>query len=200
MTKRNYLPENYLDNRSRVNTGDLILFSGKGLFSSVIKKVTQSSISHIGMALVFRDNINDMVLVVESMYDRNVKKGGPTVNELSEHIHHYEGDIYLRRCGRYLSSNELMRFDVARQKFKNLPYEPNFFNMLLIALRLTNKDGTGLASFFCSELVAAILQYMNLIDERFLPSAYLPCDFLPGGLADNHFKNVEYSKKIIKLN
>jgi len=62
----------YTEVRDNLNTGDIVLFSGKGGISTAIKLFTHSKWSHVGM--VFKvPNIN-MVLLWESTTLANIKR------------------------------------------------------------------------------------------------------------------------------
>lgn len=46
----------YSDIRHNLCTGDIVLFSGAGMVSNVIKWATRSKWSHVGMVIVYDDN------------------------------------------------------------------------------------------------------------------------------------------------
>jgi hypothetical protein len=55
---------NYNIHRGSINTGDIILFSGKGRISNIIKWVSKSKWSHVGVAIKIKEF--DMILCLES--------------------------------------------------------------------------------------------------------------------------------------
>ena len=67
----------FIDNKYKLKTGDLLLFDNKGggimgIFSSLIKKITKSDISHIAMVLKDPDFIDPPlkgIYVRESNYE-----------------------------------------------------------------------------------------------------------------------------------
>ena len=60
--------QRYEEARANIQTGDIVLFSGKGGISSAIKWFTRSGWSHVGMAL--RVEEFDTVLLWESTTHR----------------------------------------------------------------------------------------------------------------------------------
>ncbi len=72
---RNKFPEDpvveYEKMRSRIKTGDVVLFSGTGKFSRAIQKITKSVWSHVGVVLVAKEL--GRVFILESLEPHGVR-------------------------------------------------------------------------------------------------------------------------------
>ena len=77
--------QNYHSFRSKIQTGDLLLCSGTGLFSKLIQKATKSVWSHV--AFVIKLETLNRVMVLESVEPLGVR----TV-PLSHYVRDYKGD------------------------------------------------------------------------------------------------------------
>ena len=78
------IPHPYERVRSEVRTGDLLLCSGTGLFSEIIKAATESEFSHVGF--IVRLDVIDRIFVFES-----VESVGVRASPLSSYINDYLG-------------------------------------------------------------------------------------------------------------
>lgn len=77
--------------RDSIKTGDLIAFSGTGFISSIIKLVTMSEISHVGIAIVDDSAfMGKMVCVAEVRM-----KIGVQINLLRPRLEEYKGKIWV---------------------------------------------------------------------------------------------------------
>lgn len=78
------VPHSYERVRSELRTGDLLLCSGTGIFSELIKAATESEFSHVGF--IVRNNEIDRLFVYESVESVGVR---PVV--LSNYVKNYLG-------------------------------------------------------------------------------------------------------------
>ena len=88
--------------RPTIETGDILLFSGKGGISQAIKWFTHSKWSHVGM--VFRLTDVDLIMLWESTtlsdlddYESGHPSKGVQLVVLSERVMKYNGPVALRR-------------------------------------------------------------------------------------------------------
>lgn len=158
--------------RHSLNTGDIVLFGGRGILSWLIKRGTKSDYSHIGV--VVRAEDQDMLLVLESTTLSGKK--GVQVNLLSERIQGYKGCIALRTLSRPISQSMSDSLRTFRAEIKGRPYEKSVWNLLgSIFNRVKGRE--DLSSLFCSELAAEAYQRMGLLTEDRPSDKYTPADF-----------------------
>ncbi len=180
---------NYMDVRSQLNTGDIVLFSCKDNFLSIaIQLITNSKWSHVGMVL--KDHKKDVIYLWESTTLSNIKdiidnelKKGVQLVLLSERIKYYHGVIAIRQLqGVRLDdgSEEVQELIKLRQEIKNRPYEKHKLELLIAVIDTVGeffKNCKDLSSIFCSELVAEAYQRMGLLDGELPSNEYVPKDF-----------------------
>jgi hypothetical protein len=174
----------YSEIRNELNTGDIVLFSGKGRISGLIKWFTKSIWSHVGM--VIRSEELDMLLLWESTTLSKIKdihshttKQGVQLVALSERMNTYDGSVGIRRledvCMTPLRTRALLEF---RMEIKNRPYEENKLELLRSAYDgPLGHNEEDLSSIFCSEMVAEAYQRMGLLSEEVSSNEYTPADF-----------------------
>jgi hypothetical protein len=170
--------------RGVLQTGDLVLFSGKGEISSIIKWATKSDKSHVGMVLRIPEY--DMVLLWESTTLNNVEdiesgneRKGVQLVPLSERIRKYNGDVTVRRLFNVdVTPAMISDLNKLRQEVKGRPYEQSKIELIRCAYDgPMGQNKEDLSSLFCSELVAEALQRMGLLSEKLPSNEYTPKDF-----------------------
>ncbi len=173
----------YFDLRESIQTGDIILFSGKGGISTGIKWMTNSPWSHVGMAL--RITGWDLVMLWESTTLSNIRdvetgeeKQGVQLVPLSERLKRYDGAVCVRHLIVDRDNSMLSKLEAFRHDMKGRPYEKSKIELLKAAydgpLGLNQED---LSSLFCSELVAEAYQRMGLLPNSPHSNEYTPKDF-----------------------
>lgn len=179
--------DNYNNLRDSLKTGDIILFSGKGLLSTGIKIGSSCHWSHVGM--IVRFNKPDVVLLYQSSplskvhdYTHRAPKPGVQINVFSETCEHYDGDIALRRLNYDLSDTMLDALSSFRQEMKHRSFETSTLEIIKAAYDgpLGNNE-EDLSSLFCSELIAAAYQRMGLINYQLPSNEFTPRDFSEKG-------------------
>jgi hypothetical protein len=174
----------YSSIRGELKTGDIVLFSGKGVFSDIIKYGTLSKWSHIGMILYIPEY--DFLTVWESTTLNNVNdlesgvpRKGVQLVPLSDRVQKYSGDITVRQLkGGTLSSDSLHKLMLLRKELRGKPYEKSKIELLKAVYDGplgNNKE--DLSSIFCSELVAEAYQRLGLLPESIPSNEYTPGDF-----------------------
>lgn len=201
----------YDEVRPSIKTGDILLFSGRGPTSDIIKLGTRSPWSHVGLAVKVEGW--DILLSLESttlskVADLDTGKGlkGVQTVGLASRIRGYDGVVAVRHLVRPLTPEQEFRLAEYRLKTRGVPYEENKLGMVKAALGLP-QDHTpeDEASLFCSEWTAGALQWLGLFPappagpdaEEYVPrdlssdareafqfvnGLYLPERFLKGSL------------------
>ena len=175
--------------RRYLDTGDIILFSGKGAISQGIKRFTFSHWSHVGM--VIRSHEFESILLWESTTLTNIpdlESGnlikGVQIVPLSQRILLYNGEIGLRKLKTDRTEEKMKALIGLRKKLRGKRYEES--NIELIKSAYDGPFGHNtedLSSLFCSELVAEAYQVMGFLpenksDKDYKPSnEYTPADF-----------------------
>lgn len=184
----------YSELRDRLDTGDLVFFSGKGLVSAGIQWITRSKWSHVGM--VVAESRWDMLLIYESTtlsnladVDSGTPMQGVQLVPLSARIRSYDGDVGVRFLDPGLDVADRLALGEFRREIGQRPYEQSKLELFRAAY-----DGPfganateDVSSLFCSELIAETYQRIGLLDNTGTPSnEYTPKDFATMRLASNH--------------
>lgn len=174
----------YSTKRGELKTGDIILFSGKGAFSDIIKYGTFSKWSHVGMVLKLPGY--EFLTVWESttlsnIADLDTKKPrkGVQLVALSDRVHQYSGSIAVRQLqGGSLDEGAIDNLMGLREEIKGKEYEKDKLELIKAAYDGPfGKNSEDLSSLFCSELVAEAYQRLGLLDETKPSNEYTPADF-----------------------
>jgi hypothetical protein len=169
--------------RDTLDTGDLVLFSGKGNIPAAIKWLSGSKWNHVGMVLKLEEW--DMLLLWESTIlsgEKDIEakkiKSGVQLTILSDRIHSYNGEVAFRRLlsnRTYEMIDNLVNF---RHEVRNRSYETSAMELIKSALDFGDfKNKEDLSSLFCSELIAEAYQRMGLLDESKPSNEFIPRDF-----------------------
>ena len=173
----------YSEIRSQLKTGDLVLFSGKRVMSAVIKAVTRSRWSHVGMVFNFPEY--DFVTVWESTIHGEVRdvssghlKKGVQLVPLSNRVHRYNGRIAIRHLSKPIPKEKIDDLNTLRLELRDRPYEKDRMELAKAAYDgIAGKNEEDLTSVFCSELVAEAYQRAGLLTEDTPSNEYTPADF-----------------------
>lgn len=181
----------YDDVRDNLDTGDIVLFSGKGLISMGLKIGSLCTWSHV--AMVVRVKEPDVALLYQTTpvckakdFFEGTLKNGVQVNVMSEAVNGYNGKVAVRHLRVARTPEMLNALSRFRQEVKNRPYESYIIQMVKAVwdgpLGYVEED---LSSLFCSELVAEAYQRMGLLLSNEcggIPcSEYTPKDFSTEG-------------------
>jgi hypothetical protein len=171
-----------------LRTGDLVLFSGTGTFSRLIKFASGGKWSHVGLVLV-EPGLHAEPLLWEATQlcdvqdvEREDAREGVQLVPLRERVRLYDGEVTCRQLDRPLTAEMLGRLAERRGVLGQRPYEQRE-----VELARAVYDGWGgaspredLSSIYCAELVAEVYQALGLLPEwpDGLPSnEYVPLDF-----------------------
>jgi len=152
--------EDYRDIRHRIQPGDVIAFSGRGLFSWIIQTWTRHPISHVG--IVSRCNVaggEESVRVMESTSLDGYT--GVVETRLSQRVAQYRGAIFWLPLSFEIRNRlNLPLFWEFIYGAQGKPYD------LWQAIRSATVDGKeDHKRLFCSELVAAGLEAGEALPE-----------------------------------
>ncbi len=174
----------YEEIRNDLNTGDLVLFSGKGFVSRMIKRFTRSKWSHVGMVI---NSVEwDMKLLWESTTLSKIKdittgttKQGVQLVPLSEKIKNYDGEVGIRTLNTNVSPDEIRdTLRKLRKELKGRDYEQDKLELFKSAYDWWGgKNEEDLSSIFCSELMAEAYQRLGFFSEDSPSNEYTPEDF-----------------------
>lgn len=177
-------------------TGDIIIFSGHGAISDVIKLFTKSKWSHVGIAI---RNGTDNLYILESTTLNDVKdvvdnvaKKGVQLVPLRDRLNKYDGDISIRHLqGAVMGNNDSNALKAFMLEIEDRPYEEHVIDLVkAIMERYVAKDGKlhdilhnseDTSSLFCSELIAEAYQRLNILNKTEPSDYYLPKDFSDNG-------------------
>jgi len=178
MSNKNFISEIL---KSKVKTGDLLLFSGQGFISNIIKLASRSPWSHIGM--IFGSSEHGFYCWESDNNDSDNHAAGVRKVPLDDKINHYQGKVVLRQLE--LINNDYKNIEQTIFEFSeevlSRPYESSLAELIKSAY-----DGPfgenieDLSSIFCSELIAEAYQRVKLLPSppQGLPSnEYTPADF-----------------------
>lgn len=171
----------YADIRDELQTGDVVLFDGKGPISWSIKRFTNGPWSHVGIVLVRKSR----VLLWESTtlsdlpdVETGVARTGVMVVNLSARIAQYSGRCAIRRVNGPRPASRLEALQELYGKINHRPYEESTLELVRAAYDGwwgTNRE--DLSSIFCSELVGESFQALGFVSEKIPSNEYTPVDF-----------------------
>lgn len=169
-------------------TGDLVLFSGRGLVSGTIRVFTGSRWSHVG--LVVRSDDDELLLLEATNTDEapDIQLGravrGVQVVRLADKLANYDGTVALRRLEldeRPAGMDEAVREIALLWRYRG--YKDFTINLLLDLLS-ANRRPQRVHRVFCSELVAEVYKRLGIVRRDVRSSRCVPGDF---GLAQPPF-------------
>jgi len=198
---------------TEMKTGDLILFSGKGLFSNQIRSITDSLYSHVGMVIsapyfTNLDYFDNKPLLLHSALEGHKDifgndRFGVQISDLKEYIQNYDGRVYWRRLigetekGKEIINNINYKLNVIYKVVKDKAYSTDVRDFGKAAFKLNPfEENMNVDEFYCSSLMAYIYFLLGIIefDPRWGITYYSPKDFgemlIPGLTDDVSFGQV----------
>ncbi len=174
--------------RDVVSTGDLVLFSGRGFVSDIIKRVTHSEWSHVGMVVRAEVLGQSAVLLWESTtlcdvpdieHGHGIK--GVQLVSLSKRVATYAGRMAVRHLRGPRPLGMGIGFMQAHDAFHEMPYEQRLISLAFAGIGLPAADVAprDAASLFCSEVMCLTYAYLfNTVPWwRENPTTWSPKDF-----------------------
>lgn len=169
-----------------LNTGDIVLFSGKGIFSLGIKWITRCKWSHVGMIVM----IDNVAHILESTTMCNVNDiylnkpiSGVQVVPYAERVAAYDGEVGVCQL-MWDNEYDLVQANEHVEEFIKLhhgkAYEKDKFELLKSAVDCIGDDNVeDVSTLFCSELVIEAWEAMGVLAEGDLISNEItPSDFV----------------------
>lgn len=165
--------QSYRNLRSRLRTGDVVLYSGSGLVSWLIKKGQALSHpdeaaqwSHSGIVLRLGDTV--MVFEANGYSEKDDSPGavqeGVSCMSLSDRILRYEGSVAIRCLTDTYPSEAYAMVEQRMKQFRGVAYERDYSELMLSAFG--QSSGEDLTNLFCSELVAECLEPLGVLPIR----------------------------------
>ena len=179
--KKTEIPQQYLAEREKIQTGDIILFSDKSLWSPISRTIqlfTKSKYQHVGIALVTEKE--GVVFIFESTTIGMGYKEGVQINLLSDRVRTLgpKHKCFVRHLNEPLKRSHKAKLWSMRNKYQETKYETSLLDLFLAGVGWTrDRGGSEDKAIFCSELVAMCFQYIDIIDPSRHADAYNPSDF-----------------------
>jgi hypothetical protein len=179
-----------------LETGDLLLFSGKGYwFSYVVEYLTWSDFSHIGMVLrdpTYLDPKLKGLYMLESgtenfpdAIEHRLHYGVQVVN-LEKVLEHYVGRVYLRKLK--INSTQRKNSEVVLPQIwntiKDKPYDDHIWDLICVEFGLKWGNTHRVDNFFCSALITFLYEKFDYITVPLEWDLILPKDYESGGKID----------------
>ena len=186
--------------RENLKSGDVVLFSGKGFVSMVVRWFTSlcngfryTKFSHVGMVATDSERI----LIFESTQLKGKK--GVQLNAMSERIKEYGGQCWVRHlaCDRGESYHSTLSNYI--QEMLGRKYERNLIELMGATSHLVQKlsdHDDHLKTVFCSELVCGGMKRQKHLPKSKPANFYDPQDFELNGVIDKHLCEAERPAKL----
>lgn len=166
----------------RLQTGDILLFSGRTLISRAIRVFTRSQWSHIGI-VVRQADTGELFLweatssnTIDDVDYGHIPRGVQLVR-LEEKVRSYDGLVAVRLLiGVERNSTMLKRFGWLFKRLRRAPYRNYMLEYLNVGLGLSRRAPHYV---FCSQLVAEAYMRMRLLRPAKRSALYVPKDFSP---------------------
>jgi len=182
----------YRQQRQYIQTGDVVLFSGKGAFSEIIKRFTFSNWSHVGVAVKLAEFGDTLCLLESTTLStlEDIQSGeflrGVQIVRLSDRVATYKGSIAYRAVYSAKQSPTEIHEKTSQfyHQYHGTPYEEDQLELIQSAL-----DGPfglagnekDLSTIFCSELVAQLWQDLGWLATATPSNEFTPHNFAGEG-------------------
>lgn len=174
-----------LDVNATLYDGDIVLFSGRSLFSHSIRTFTNSPWSHCGM-VVYDERLGKNAHIWD--VSKKTFGGEVALYDLQQRLAVYDGKIAYRPLMRENQQRGLSqedrdkwqsvqadlagrRYETSKLELFKAAFDPKIFSYELAL------NAPDLSSIFCSELVAETYQRLGLLRATIPANEYVPADF-----------------------
>ncbi|MDQ8037717.1 MAG: hypothetical protein REI12_09855 [Pedobacter sp.] len=176
------IPQARLD---ELQTGDLVLFSGRTFSARLVQLFTGSYWSHVGIVLRLPEHGNVPLLWEATRASKltDIHKGrsfdGVQLVSLAEKVASYPGEVVVRRLvGTETAQRRYRRIKPLVRQWAALPY-CNFVFKQLVAWWRGHEAAAWQRGGFCSEFVAEVYKHLQLLPADKRSMDYVPRDFSP---------------------
>ncbi len=201
--------EKYKAVRNELNTGDIVVFNGSGVISSMIKWKDKTRWSHVGMVVKSVDW--DILLLFESTTLSKIKdvesrkeSQGVQLVPLSERIRSYPDNRvgFRKLLGVNRDEDFTKTVKAFRKEMAGRPYEESKLELFRSSYDGVFGDNEeNLACLFCSELIAEMYQRLGLlndVDDK--PKGLASNEYTPKAFGGDKYELVDGSKGVMELN
>lgn len=185
----------YAEIRDDLNTGDVVLFQGTGLFSLVIRWVCSffshqpTMYSHVGM--IVREG--HRILLFESTTLNG--KSGVQINPFSTVVKSYKGRLWVRHLRTDLQDWQVKVLTAFIEQSLGKKYDPREVISAATPWHVFKGDNKR---FFCSELVIRVYQLWKLITTDIYAKEFSPQDFAFLSAVDMNLRFAEQAACLTK--
>jgi hypothetical protein len=192
-----------------MKAGDVIAFSGKGNFSEIIKWATRAAVSHVGVILQSKLQIDGEPQsgIFNQIIESTSLNGfsGVIISRLSDRLDTYDGEIWWLplRQDIHAAMDKKKYYDFLIHQERKEYDMPQAIKSALDALdkvplvgNLTH-NAEDFSRFFCSELVAAALEAAGAI-SHINASEVTPIDLCSFALFENDYYQLTGNRKEIR--
>lgn len=144
---------------------DIVLFSGKGMVSNLIKLGSLSRFSHCGIM------IDD-----EHLLESTTLNGanGVRIIKIRDLLKEYKGSVYVRHYKHEPTYSQIEKLTNFAKAVNGEPYEKSLWDLLTSAIDWLPNPREDLTSYFCSELVAETLKMTDILETDRPSDDYSP--------------------------
>lgn len=183
----------YSEIRSKLDTFDIVLWSGTGTLSHLIQMGTGSTWSHVGMVIRMP---GDLLMLWESTID--TERSGVRLSPLSKSIHGKVAVRLLRGIRTPAMYETLMK---VRKFLDGRPFESNWLEFFKAGYDGPFGENTrDLSTLFCAELVAETLQQVGVLNHYTSSNEFTPADFDSRELVVKLCNGFYYDNSILVFN
>jgi hypothetical protein len=150
--------KNYFAIRPFINSGDCILWKGRGLISRLIRLWSEYSHASLVLKLEEFEGLKNRRFLLEAL------PSGIELRLLSERLKDYKGEAYWMQLD--LTSRDEKRKNIVEWALKQVGKKYDFGSLLKNAISRVNADGR---KYFCSEFVYMAYKYVGLVGEEKAP-------------------------------
>ena len=197
---RNLNPESlprYDSIQDQINPGDVIVFSGSDLPSTVVKVATHSNYVHVAIVLATKplpslshhQPSGDSILIAESHIDTSLPSVGTGKTTLgvqfqwlTQRLATCQGPIWWAALQTPLTPSQIQRMQAWLREIEAQCTPYDFVQAVGAGMdacdRLGFENTPDDSAFFCSELVIRALQEAGVLGDRINPSEQTPADIM----------------------
>lgn len=157
--------------RPQLKTGDILLFSGRGFASNLIKLATWSKFSHVATVKVGK---NGLRYCWEST-TMNKGESGVQSTPLCEKLREYNGRVWVRRLHIGRGPEFYQAVDAYDLDIGGTRYESNLWELAGAAMPWRNT--VDFTTIFCAEKEAEFLKRVGAIKTGLPSNEFTPADF-----------------------